>query len=529
LDKFTRFLAAVPEAPENAWHGRICRLLEEAQDVGVAVFCDMLVCRFATPVFARLVGTSSEEIVGKPLLSLLPALEEDLLTTRSPERMRTEYAAEPLVTRLPRRNDRPGVLAKATPVWQSDSLVGVLVTAMRLDAEADDLPSFDSRELSLMDVMTILSDDTRMNRLYRLIGPPLLLLDGWGSLIFASDRARRLFGLGEKAELPRYNITNDPNFQRAEVGSLISSALQGEEVHFPPLEYYTDLTGALGEGTQLKHMLKVSLIPTEDIAGTQSILMLLTQHRVPLEQLEPVALMQRSESVAMLARGIAHEFNNVFAAIKGIASLLMADTESDSEEGVYLQKLDQMVDRGVKLITDLTNYARVSQQRMSPHSAAEFFESFKSLVDFIIPRDVKCEFQIEAKGEFSADANSLRQALFNLIHNALDAVAESERREILLTVDEVSPGSVELDMLHFTTPSVLRIQLADSGPGIPQEISARIFEPYFTTKGATSSSGLGLNVAQQIVRHHGGVILAERSGPLGGALFTVYLPLNKPR
>ena len=181
----------------------------------------------------------------------------------------------------------------------------------------------------------------------------------------------------------------------------------------------------------------------------------------------------------------------------------------------------------MKLITDLTNYARVSQLKLTPHQAAVFFESFKSLVDFVIPRDVKCEFSISVNGEINADANSLRQALFNLIHNALEAVADSERREIHLTVDEVSPGSVELDMLRFATPAVLRIQVADSGPGIPLGISTRVFEPYFTTKGSTSSSGLGLNVAQQIVRHHGGVILAERSGPLGGALFTVYLPLHK--
>jgi signal transduction histidine kinase len=529
LDKFTRFLAALPEAPDNVWHGRICRLLEEAQDVGIAVFCDMLVCRFTTPVFSRLVGLAQEEIVGKPLLSLFPSIDEQVLTSADAARMRTEYAAEPVLTMLPRRGNAPGVLAKATSVWQNGNLVGVLVAASRFDPEADDLPAFDSRELSLMEVMSILSDDPRVNRLYRLIGPPILLLDAFGALLFASDRARRLFGVAKEAELPFYNIIADPNFQRAEVGSLIGGALQGEEVHLPPLEYYTELEGALGVGSGQKHTLKISLIPTEDIGGTQSVFMLVTQHGMPLEHLEPVALMQRSESVAMLARGVAHEFNNVFAAIKGITSMLETESETDSEAGVYLQKMDQLVDRGVKLITDLTNYAMVSQLKLTPHRAAVFFESFKSLVDFVIPRDVKCEFSISVDGEINADANSLRQALFNLIHNALEAVADSERREIHLTVDEVPPGSVELDMLRFATPAVLRIQVADSGPGIPQGISTRIFEPYFTTRGSTSSSGLGLNVAQQIVRRHGGVILAERSGPLGGALFTVYLPLHKPR
>jgi two-component system sensor histidine kinase HydH len=112
----------------------------------------------------------------------------------------------------------------------------------------------------------------------------------------------------------------------------------------------------------------------------------------------------------------------------------------------------------------------------------------------------------------TADAGQLTQALVNLVINAIQAVDRNGRIEV-----GAAPGR---------EAGVLRVQIRDSGPGVPPDKRATVFEPFFTTK--PEGSGLGLWIAQQIVLAHGGAIeLAE--APAGGALFTLELPVEAKR
>src|SRR4030042_1149082 len=217
----------------------------------------------------------------------------------------------------------------------------------------------------------------------------------------------------------------------------------------------------------------------------------------------------------MLARGVAHEFNNIFAAIKGITSLLQPEVEAASEAAFYLNKMDSLVDRGVKLIENLSSYARLREPNAQRISVGEFFDGFTSLMDYVMPKDVKLEFHLEAEGTVEADPNSLRQAFFNIVQNGLDAMEPREDKRIRVAVTELRAESLQGALLRFSTPEVLLVSIADSGPGISDELAGRIFEPYYSTKNPQHSSGLGLNVSQQIARRHGGVLLEERSSSLG--------------
>lgn len=110
----------------------------------------------------------------------------------------------------------------------------------------------------------------------------------------------------------------------------------------------------------------------------------------------------------------------------------------------------------------------------------------------------------------SADPAQLTQALVNLVINAIQAVG--------------ARGQVEVAAQADATGDYLSIRVQDSGPGVPKEKQAAIFEPFFTSK--PEGSGLGLWVVQQIVMAHGGVVLVGDS-PTGGALFTVQFPMRK--
>lgn len=107
-----------------------------------------------------------------------------------------------------------------------------------------------------------------------------------------------------------------------------------------------------------------------------------------------------------------------------------------------------------------------------------------------------------------ADPVRLTQALMNLVINAMQAVEREGQIEVIAEIED----------------SAALVRVTDSGPGIPAEKLATIFDPYFTTK--TEGSGLGLWIAQQIVTAHGGSIQAQ-NGPLGGAVFTMALPLQR--
>jgi signal transduction histidine kinase len=382
-----------------------------------------------------------------------------------------------------------------------------------------------------MPLLNLLSEVDSEPRLKKLVGqaesPNIIILDNRGKLQFISRSARMLFGLPDEGDID-YAISEDANFASQETASLVNDALMGMEVHFPPVEYSCSLPGALGHGSGRASILHLVFRQFDEASPTAFIAMLAFVAEQPTFS-PSVAFMQRSESVAMLARGVAHEFNNIFAAIKGITSLLQSEVEVESFASSYLGKMGGLIDRGVKLISDLTSYARMSEPRMDKVPVQEFFRNFTSLVDFVVPKDVKLEADIRAEGYIECDPNLLRQGLFNIVQNALDALSDRPNKciRILAEARDDTNSGLPAGIFRFATPDILYLSIADSGPGIAAELANRVFEPYFSTKDPQRSTGLGLNVSAQIFRRHGGVLLAERQGELGGAELRIYLPLHK--
>src|SRR5439155_41668 len=129
--------------------------------------------------------------------------------------------------------------------------------------------------------------------------------------------------------------------------------------------------------------------------------------------------------------------------------------------------------------------------------------------------DVERDYD-EQVPETMADAHQLQQVFLNLITNAEQAMERSERDKQRLTVRTRRAGDV------------LRIEVEDTGPGIPPNLLERIFNPFFTTKPTGSGTGLGLSISLGIVREHEGRIWAENATQ-GGARFVIELPIVAPR
>jgi|GEM_PF-1192656 len=527
MRKFLEFLDQLPSSSDAADPGKLLALLETEHEMGIAFFDDLLVCQWATPVLSEITGRQLQDIVGSSLQSLFSRFDVDRLRGRSGDAAPADTLPIRQVVQCSPPQSTRGLVASASPLRKNGEFSGVLVLAHPApDAEAAPGDRL-LRDEPIAKILRQIEDDPRAKALCGQLDTSFLLLDSRGRAEYYSPRARELFKLSGDITVLPYSIAEDPNFERPETAPLVQDALMGQEAHLPSIEYYTELDGALGKGANLHTALAFSLLPLED-AGGRPILCLLMHQPSPAEEVShSVTLMQRSESVAMLARGVAHEFNNIFAAISGIASLLLSEADSESSTANYLQKVNGLIDRGVKLISNLTSYARLHEPRISKLVVEDFFEDFASLIEFVVPKDVKLELSMEAEGSVEADPNSLRQALFNIVQNSFEAMLDVEKKRIRLNVSEVEPGSLPGGAFRFSTPSVLLVSILDSGPGIPTDLAASIFEPYFSTKDPQSSSGLGLNVTQQIIRRLGGVILAERTSELGGAAFSVYLPLHK--
>lgn len=523
-DGLARLRELLPASPDAEALGRLTALLQELHPSGIAFFDEHEVCLYADGKFSQMMNRSASDTLGTSLRALLPAIaEKGHGSPPSMEGFSTSQGVHYLET-----PDASGHLVlTATVLWQDGNYRGTIIsgTIRREPAGPARNPQPDEQSIILA------LEALERRSCWRLISShdslSFAMLDREGSLRFLSWRARQLLGLTAEGALPLYNLREDTNFGRNDLPVLIKGALVGEETTSPPIEYHTDWKGAMGGIGERQLNLRFAFFPVEDLSRETFIVMLIYRARKSMASDRPIVFLQRSESASMLARGVAHEFNNVFASIKAVVDLLELEIDPGQTGYAYLKKMSELVNRGVGLIRDLTGYVRISEPALRPTDVEKYFERFTQLARLMVPSSVKLETEVSVSGAFEADRKALDQALFNVIHNAVESVAECERKKILLEVEAFTLSDWQQELFRFPQRRVLRVSIMDSGPGLNEEVREHLFEPYFSTKNPQQSSGLGLSVTQQIIRRHSGVIFAEPKGPLGGAIFTIYLPFSK--
>lgn len=238
---------------------------------------------------------------------------------------------------------------------------------------------------------------------------------------------------------------------------------------------------------------------------------------------------QRLELLGQLAAGIAHDFNQVLAAVQGYEALARVHVEAGPEDPEeVLQCLDEVraaVERGSSLSRQLLAFGRRGRPaRTEEIDLRRLLEGAPDLLrPFLGPRiAVRCE-PPEDRLVVQADAQQLEQILVNLAVNARDAMPEGgelvlccRRREVK---DPLGDGLGDLPPGPYAL-----LEVADRGAGMDEATLERIFEPFFTTKPEGVGTGLGLPVVYGIVERHGGCI-SVWSRPGEGSTFCVHLPL----
>lgn len=217
-------------------------------------------------------------------------------------------------------------------------------------------------------------------------------------------------------------------------------------------------------------------------------------------------------ALGQMSAALSHEFNQPLGAARNYAEnaqLLLAQERVPEAQG-NIERILGMVDRMARISRHLRNFARKPNQQLRPVVLAESIAEAQELLGWRLRKTgVSLEVTLDPDlGLVTAGPVRLQQVLVNLISNAIDATETCEDRRLELTAKREGDA--------------VRLTLRDHGPGVPDGLQERIFDPFFSTKEVGKGLGLGLSISYNIVRDFGGS-LSMRNHPDGGAEFILVL------
>jgi PAS domain S-box-containing protein len=232
---------------------------------------------------------------------------------------------------------------------------------------------------------------------------------------------------------------------------------------------------------------------------------------------------RRMEAVGRLAGGIAHDFNNLLTIINGYAEMALRRTSISPELKADIQQINNASERASVLVRQLLAFSR--KQVLQPKSLDlnAIVEGLNKLLNRLMGADIEMITRCGANiGTVKADPSQIEQVIMNLVVNARDAMSSGGR----LTIET---SNVDLDANYARDHATVKpgpyvmLAVSDTGIGMDQETQAHIFEPFYTTKGGSRGTGLGLSTVYGIVKQSGGYIWVY-SEPGKGTTIKVYLP-----
>jgi len=236
---------------------------------------------------------------------------------------------------------------------------------------------------------------------------------------------------------------------------------------------------------------------------------------------------QKMEAIGTLAGGVAHDFNNILAAIMGFAEIALLETPQELDSvRESLQDILAGSRRGSELVRNILTFSRQGAQDKVPLQVQPLVKEALKLMRASLPPSVRISERLELEGGVVvADPSDLQQLLLNLCTNAGHSM-EEEGGELAVTLLRRDIGPEDLARHPALSPGPhMLLRVEDTGPGIAPGIMDRIFDPFFTTKPPGKGTGLGLSIVHGIVQGNGGAIEVD-SQPGRGAAFSVLLPLS---
>jgi signal transduction histidine kinase len=345
-------------------------------------------------------------------------------------------------------------------------------------------------------IMTGTYIDTREERQLRLLRElivahlpvTVLLLDAEKRVTAATRPASRLFEGGDLIGRALEDALPRPLLEASELAERVARAMSTRrDIALPRVDARIE---------QADRAFRVTIVPLD---RADAAVMLHIEDLT--DTIEVEARLRRSESLAQLgalSAAVAHELRNPLAGISGAVQVITRSMPGDDPRRTIMIKVEEQIQRLNALVTDLLAFSRPTRVSVSLVQMRPLVES---VVDLIHKQYPGVSFEIDGEGDAQADPNVLHQVLLNLAQNAAQAVEGQGEVYVRLRQGQVC--------------------VADSGPGVPEELRERIFEPFFTTR--TRGTGLGLAICRKFAGALGGRLHIAPESPLSGACFQLEL------
>jgi PAS domain S-box-containing protein len=231
----------------------------------------------------------------------------------------------------------------------------------------------------------------------------------------------------------------------------------------------------------------------------------------------------KMESIGRLAGGVAHDFNNLLTVMNGYCDLLLMEVDSNQSLREPISEIRKAGARAASLTQQLLAFSRKQILQASPLSLEDELREHAGMLQRLIGEDIELVLEVsEGAGKVYADAGQIHRVVMNLLANARDAMPHGGKVTLAVTNVEVSAADCKEHTGRIPGEFVL-LTVTDTGVGMDRETVSYIFEPFYTTKGRATATGLGLAMVQGIVTQSGGWI--EVTSEVGkGTTFSIFLP-----
>jgi len=480
--------------------------------VGLAVADAALQDRAQAWVIRRLPESGrniAERVIDLTDLPDLKELREGRAVVRSGSQA-VETAAGHLLGEVARELE----VVQLVPLIGDQRLLGVLVLGTSTAAGLpDDLRQFAS-DLADQLALAIQSsklrgalevERRRLGRLVEHLPDGVLLVDSERRIVLANRVARHLLPVLTPASVgDRIDRLGGAALERLTPAG--PGPRQEVVIEHPQRRIFTVATGEIGA-------------PTES-ASKVIVVREVTREREIEDQMQR---QERLAAVGRLAAGIAHDFNNLLQGIIMAGEVIAVNATLPDPLRRMARDVTLEGHRGAQLIRQILDFSRKAPSAHEPVDLNPLTRELIRLLRRTIPENIEINVEID-DGEYYvlADASRIQQVITNLAVNARDAMPGGGRITFRLSNLDTA-GDRTSPIPDLPTGRWVRLDVIDTGPGIPENIRPQVFEPFFSTKPAGQGTGLGLAQAYGIVSDHNGVIRFT-SGADRGTIFTIVLP-----
>ncbi|MBU0482136.1 MAG: PAS domain S-box protein [Proteobacteria bacterium] len=274
-----------------------------------------------------------------------------------------------------------------------------------------------------------------------------------------------------------------------------------------------------------KKIFEYTTVPREDASGQEQGTIITLKDVTDLKKIQAeMEKMNRFSTIAEIASAVAHEVRNPLAGIRTMSQAIDEQLPAGDDKKEYIQRVIKQVDRLNILLTDFFTYARPPEPKQVKISLKKIMDDIKPLVS---SRISKCRIALQESyqpklPDIMVDPNQIQQVFLNLMLNAIDAIKQGGT--ISVKAESYNGGKHPFDTDLFPWllehKNFVSVHFSDDGCGIPDEISDKVFEPFFTNK--HDGSGLGLSIVYRILKENNAGIYIDRNRKKGATFILFF-------